>query len=84
MQGEKTNGLINILREENMKDEIVKKIIGDFVIAAGDTVDDFWIILLTKDMKLRFLIFFIPDRLHYTLEFTSPVKKRKCCKRLNF
>ncbi|XP_026735109.1 cytochrome P450 315a1, mitochondrial [Trichoplusia ni] len=48
MQGEKSNGLINILREENMKDEIVKKIIGDFVIAAGDTTayTTLWSLLL--------------------------------------
>ena len=32
------NGLINVLVEENVKPEDIKRIIGDFVIAAGDTV----------------------------------------------
>lgn len=32
------DGLINLLIEENLKPEIIKRIIVDFVIAAGDTV----------------------------------------------
>lgn len=32
------NGLINMLVQENITNEDIKRIIGDFVIAAGDTV----------------------------------------------
>lgn len=35
------DGLINLLIEENLKPEIIKRIIVDFVIAAGDTVSTY-------------------------------------------
>lgn len=35
---DKTNGLIRKLSDDNVSDEIIKKIAIDFVIAAGDTV----------------------------------------------
>lgn len=35
---QENNGLIKRLCEENLSDEIITRIVSDFVIAAGDTV----------------------------------------------
>lgn len=78
MQQEKSNGLINILRGENMSDEIVKKIIGDFVIAAGDTVSDFLLVLGKPCEIVRFLNIFFNSRPlthHFGVYFSSQETK---------
>nr|BAN66313.1 cytochrome P450 315A1 [Mamestra brassicae] len=48
LQTKDSNGLINLLSEEKMKQEDIKRIIGDFVIAAGDTTSytSIWTLLL--------------------------------------
>ncbi|XP_014367187.2 cytochrome P450 315a1, mitochondrial [Papilio machaon] len=47
----KTNGLIKKLSDDNVSDEIIKKIAVDFVIAAGDTTSysTFWSLLMLSE-----------------------------------
>lgn len=68
-----SNGLVKILYEENVSEENIKKIMGDFVIAAADTVrkyssfDDIHTVNIINKFKF-------PDCLYVSLDIVSFVK----------
>ncbi|KAJ8722153.1 hypothetical protein PYW08_004555 [Mythimna loreyi] len=71
LHSKESNGLINLLSEENMKPEDIKRIIADFVIAAGDTTSytSIWtLFLLSKNKDVRQELYSRKSYINYVIK----------------